>query len=86
MAAGLPAGDDNLVLRAARAMGGGAGAAITLEKVLPVASGIGGGSADAAATLAGAGRALAPAAARRRGGAGAGRRCAGLPGGPRRCG
>ena len=48
--AGLSAGDDNLVLRAARAMGEGA-AAITLEKHLPVASGIGGGSADAAATL-----------------------------------
>lgn len=46
---GLTAGDDNLVLRAARLMGGGA--AITLEKNLPVASGIGGGSADAAATL-----------------------------------
>ncbi|PZQ52223.1 MAG: 4-(cytidine 5'-diphospho)-2-C-methyl-D-erythritol kinase [Rhodovulum sulfidophilum] len=49
-AAGLDAGPDNLVLRAARAMGGG-GAAIRLTKNLPVASGIGGGSADAAATL-----------------------------------
>ena len=48
-AAALPASDDNLVLRAARLMGGQA--AIMLEKVLPVASGIGGGSADAAATL-----------------------------------
>ncbi|MFN4155919.1 MAG: 4-(cytidine 5'-diphospho)-2-C-methyl-D-erythritol kinase [Paracoccaceae bacterium] len=48
-AAMLPAGEDNLVLRAARMMG--ARAAITLEKRLPVASGIGGGSADAAATL-----------------------------------
>ncbi len=45
----LPVSDDNLVLRAARLMG--VGAAITLDKVLPVASGIGGGSADAAATL-----------------------------------
>lgn len=52
------AGDDNLVLRAARqlqAMNGQkvllGGAAITLTKTLPVASGIGGGSADAAATL-----------------------------------
>jgi 4-diphosphocytidyl-2-C-methyl-D-erythritol kinase len=54
MAEGLSAGDDNLVLRAARAMGGalaGGGVALTLDKHLPVASGIGGGSADAAATL-----------------------------------
>ena len=49
--AGLTAGDDNLVLRAARAFGADMGAAITLDKRLPVASGIGGGSADAAATL-----------------------------------
>ncbi len=42
---------DNLVLRAARALGGTAGVAIELEKCLPVASGIGGGSADAAAAL-----------------------------------
>ena len=47
----LPVGEDNLVLRAARAFAGTAGAAITLTKNLPVASGIGGGSADAAATL-----------------------------------
>lgn len=50
-AVGLSAGEDNLVLRAARAMGGARGAAISLHKELPVASGIGGGSADAAATL-----------------------------------
>lgn len=50
-AAQLPVQDDNLVLRAARLLGAGRGAAITLDKVLPVASGIGGGSADAAATL-----------------------------------
>ncbi|MDZ4136544.1 MAG: 4-(cytidine 5'-diphospho)-2-C-methyl-D-erythritol kinase, partial [Paracoccaceae bacterium] len=50
-AGSVPRGDDNLVLRAARAVGNGRGAAITLNKMLPVASGIGGGSADAAATL-----------------------------------
>ncbi len=49
MAAGLTGESDNLVLRAARAMG--VSARITLEKHLPVSSGIGGGSADAAATL-----------------------------------
>lgn len=43
---------DNLVLRAARALApAGAGARLVLTKNLPVASGIGGGSADAAATL-----------------------------------
>jgi len=47
----LSADDDNLVLRAARSFGHSAGAIITLTKTLPVASGIGGGSADAAATL-----------------------------------
>jgi 4-diphosphocytidyl-2-C-methyl-D-erythritol kinase len=54
-AGNLAAGDDNLVLRAARGLrdlvGFQAGAEITLTKNLPVASGIGGGSADAAATL-----------------------------------
>ncbi|MDO5612420.1 MAG: 4-(cytidine 5'-diphospho)-2-C-methyl-D-erythritol kinase [Paracoccus sp. (in: a-proteobacteria)] len=50
-APGLGAGDDNLCLRAARAIGGDA--AIRLTKNLPVASGIGGGSADAAAVLRG---------------------------------
>lgn len=53
-AAGLAAEPDNLVLRAARALGAGPdGARITLDKQLPVASGMGGGSADAAATLRG---------------------------------
>lgn len=47
--------DDNLVVRAARALRQAAGvregAALTLDKQLPVASGVGGGSADAAAAL-----------------------------------
>lgn len=51
----VPTGDDNLVLRAARALAAAAGVApraeIRLTKTLPVASGIGGGSADAAAAL-----------------------------------
>lgn len=52
-AAHLPATDDNLILRAARAFGADHGAHIHLEKHLPIASGIGGGSADAAAALRG---------------------------------
>lgn len=48
---------DNLVMRAARALqeqsGYSQGAAITLEKHVPIAAGIGGGSSDAAATLLG---------------------------------
>jgi 4-diphosphocytidyl-2-C-methyl-D-erythritol kinase len=49
----LGSGPDNLVIRAALLAreGGGEGAALRLTKSLPVASGIGGGSADAAATL-----------------------------------
>lgn len=51
----LPAVEDNLVLKAASALreasGAAEGAALTLDKRLPVASGIGGGSADAAAAL-----------------------------------
>ena len=50
-ACGLMADDDNLVLRAARFLDPDRGAAIHLTKNLPVSSGIGGGSADAAATL-----------------------------------
>lgn len=54
-AADLASAEDNLVLKAARgfeaAFGAGRRYRITLEKNLPVASGIGGGSADAAATL-----------------------------------
>jgi 4-diphosphocytidyl-2-C-methyl-D-erythritol kinase len=49
-AASLSGEPDNLVLRAARSLGG-RGARLVLEKNLPVASGIGGGSADAAAAL-----------------------------------
>lgn len=52
---GLSKGSDNLVLRAAKMLaernGISAGAAFTLDKRLPVAAGIGGGSADAAAAL-----------------------------------
>ncbi|MEA3063954.1 MAG: 4-diphosphocytidyl-2-C-methyl-D-erythritol kinase [Sphingomonadales bacterium] len=50
-AAALGRGEDNLVLRAARLLGEGRRAALTLDKRLPVAAGIGGGSADAAAAL-----------------------------------
>lgn len=49
------AAEDNLVMRAARALAAAArvreGAALSLEKRLPVAAGLGGGSADAAAAL-----------------------------------
>lgn len=54
-AGGMGDGGDNLVLRAARALatqhGVRTGAALTLTKRLPVAAGLGGGSADAAAAL-----------------------------------
>jgi 4-diphosphocytidyl-2-C-methyl-D-erythritol kinase len=52
---GLPADHDNLVWRAAEALGersgASASAAITITKNLPLAAGLGGGSADAAAAL-----------------------------------
>lgn len=51
----LPSGDGNLVVRAGKSLrdraGVAAGAKVHLVKNLPVASGIGGGSADAAAAL-----------------------------------
>ncbi len=51
----IPAGEENLVLRAARqlqaAMPRPPGAALLLDKRLPAASGLGGGSADAAAAV-----------------------------------
>jgi 4-diphosphocytidyl-2-C-methyl-D-erythritol kinase len=54
-AADLEADGQNLVMNAARALAKGAGidrgAALSLTKNLPVASGVGGGSADAAAAL-----------------------------------
>jgi len=54
-AAGLSNGDDNLVLKAVKALGAAAGRdlcmALTLDKRLPVAAGLGGGSSDAGAAL-----------------------------------
>lgn len=52
-AAGLQGGEGNLVIRAARSFGLTRGAQMTLNKALPRAAGIGGGSADAAAALRG---------------------------------
>lgn len=56
-APGLPLDESNLVVRAARALQGRyeikRGATITLEKNIPAAGGLGGGSSDAAMTLLG---------------------------------
>ena len=52
---GMPAGEDNLILRAARALnastGRERGAKLSLEKRVPARAGLGGGSADCAAAL-----------------------------------
>jgi 4-diphosphocytidyl-2-C-methyl-D-erythritol kinase len=61
--AALAGEGDNLVLRALRALGKAAGIgepplAVTLEKALPIAAGLGGGSSDAATALRLADRAL----------------------------
>lgn len=55
-AAGLDGQGDNLILKALRALGEAAGideppVAVTLDKRLPIAAGLGGGSADAGAAL-----------------------------------
>ncbi len=51
-AAGVPAGDENLVVRAARRfVPDGEGLVVRLEKRIPPGSGLGGGSSDAAAMI-----------------------------------
>ena len=55
--AGVPSGEDNLALRAARLLASKidarTGARISVRKNIPIAAGLGGGSADAAAVLRG---------------------------------
>lgn len=53
LADGVPTGPENLVLRAAMLLASERGASMTLDKHLPHAAGLGGGSADAAAALRG---------------------------------
>lgn len=53
LAAGVPTGPDNLIAQAAALLHRDQGASITLDKQLPHAAGLGGGSADAAACLRG---------------------------------
>ncbi|MGQ2992211.1 MAG: 4-(cytidine 5'-diphospho)-2-C-methyl-D-erythritol kinase [Brevundimonas sp.] len=48
---GLDGEGDNLVLRAVRALKAGPGLALKLDKTLPIAAGLGGGSSDAGAAL-----------------------------------